>query len=204
MANLNKNQEKKLEISSETWNKIMEWSNEELKKALTTDYKRSFWGGEKTENEKLVNQNDRVKSKYKNPNYASEFLIDEDTWEDEIIDAIDEKMKNKAKEEERNERDTLEKWKKYNWKIIDIDRYGNAIITFYNLEEEWIIYKWKKLWLNIWDNKDVTYKWKNKKKTKYIFTLNHHKNHKNKIILKSTNERNTPPKKIKRKKNLTK
>jgi len=200
MANLNKNQEKKLEISSETWEKITKWSNEELKKTLTTDYKRSFWGGWDTEDEKLVNQNERVRSEYKNPNYTSEFLIDEDTWEDEIIDAIDKKIKNKTKEKV-NERDKLEKWKKYNWKILDFDRYWNAIIIFDDIEEEGMLYKWQKMWLNIWDEKKFAYIWENKNKTKYIFSLNHHKN---RIILKSTNERSTPPTKIKRGKDLTK
>jgi S-adenosylmethionine hydrolase len=135
---------------------------------LTTWYKRSFWWLAETEDDTLINQNARIKKDYKNPNYAAEYMEAYQGTEEEIYDNIDKWLLKEAKE--------MKEWKKYFGKVISIDKYGNAIISFYEWDIQWMIYRWEKIGLEIWEERDFVYKRKSKRKNRFVFELPKQKN----------------------------
>ncbi len=60
---------------------------------------------------------------------------------------------------------------KHKWKIAYFDQYGNAIISCYNGKIKWILYRWKQMWLNIGEEKDLIFKRLNKRKKRFVFEL---------------------------------
>lgn len=140
-------------LKRKTAQHIMDGTNKELKETLTTkkrtNYKTIPTSEEVQEDRNLVNKNDRINSKYKNPNNAEEYLESDYDINQEDYDPMSEVEAELDRELLAEAKKSLKPNTIHQGEIMDFDDYGNAIVAIYGGDIQGIIYKADKRGLKV-------------------------------------------------------